>query len=385
MPLFRSRSSSVLPAFVPSAAFFRKLRRWLFFHRRANKPEVFWDPEYTAKPRYYRPPRRKFGHMNTPLPPNPPVLPQSAYSTWHPAWQDPYLYPYAWAPNVAPIGYPSQSHHNLTQPVNPYNAYGYTPAQVYRYPYHGNAGRTPYSRPHPLNALDSSSSIRPAEREYQHNYVSGRRADPATHSRPVNALGRNLTAALDSSDNNVPHMLVRELMPAASSFPYIDWNISFPPLTARTWVGPGNRARISSGMLAIHPPVRELYIFSRQPHGALALVIKRFGPIDVTSMTSLTIGNVLNEIRNYFNTPIQANEMYALDQATRDHVYQSYRIRWDSQEHNGEVWPVIAYRGPTRLDLLFGFHKFAGLQIDENFRQTRRVYLTLESANATRT
>jgi hypothetical protein len=240
-------------------------------------------------------------------------------------------------------------------------------------------------------ATKPSSSLprhhREREERHRDHHVPRRALQDANRSRTQSGSRAHPPRIGSGSERyNAPFALVDELIPSVSNYPSIDWNICLPLSSAFKWIGPNAKGPIRFETLAISPPVREVRIFARKENGALSLVLAKFGPIKVASKDDLTIGHILAEIRNYFHTPLHVREMDSLTADVRNYVSRSYKRRWDSQDKDvmGELWPKLAYWGPIRADMLFSFFQYAGLQMDERFAETRRLYLTLENRWSTR-
>jgi hypothetical protein len=131
--------------------------------------------------------------------------------------------------------------------------------------------------------------------------------------------------------------------------------------------------------LAVYPPVRTVYIVARKAATPLGLALKRWGPIDIKSNKPLTIGDILSEIKMYFDTPIHSKEQSLLDEALREKAQVSYEKRSKRQVHDREVGPENTHCAMKRADTLFDNFQFGGLGLDKDFQRNRKVELTLEN------
>ena len=181
------------------------------------------------------------------------------------------------------------------------------------------------------------------------------------------------------------YTLLPELIPAVFRYPSVDWMICFPLSSAFKWAGPEQKEALNLGTVAIIPPIKGaegVCIFTRKDNTSLSLVLQRYGPIRLASDEIVTTGSILRAIEAYFNTPLSTVEMDALDPAVRKHVTRSFRQRWDAQGQTikKQVWPMLSHDGPTRVDFLFNYFRYAGLEIDKNFAENKKLYLTLQNS-----
>ncbi|KJA18474.1 hypothetical protein HYPSUDRAFT_69870 [Hypholoma sublateritium FD-334 SS-4] len=412
MPLFKDRpqhyngESEIAPR-----SLFNKLRHWLYF-RRGAEPATFWNPEDFSLGRgISRPPR---GARTVTFPPHPhipaavpngrgnhknrtrfsPPDNQQLYQFTAPSQEPDNLYPYQYttpASALPPI-YSSHRGQSRTVPRIP----GYT--QQAAYPVlRSNLTDTHHSR-HRNNTENriqqnmllntgrpphlSAQSPQPERGRGERRTLTQRPA-PRTPSNPRS----DPPPAHDLRGTD--YALLTELIPAVSRYPSVDWIICFPLSTAFKWVGPEAKEALNLDALAIIPPIKGVdgvSISTRKDNDGLSLVLERFGPITLASDEYLTVGSILGAIKAYFSTPLSTTEMDALDPIVRKHVTKSYRRRWDAQGQviKKQVWPMLSCEGPTRVDFLFNYFRYAGLEMDKNFAANGKLYLTLHNSWLTR-
>jgi len=176
------------------------------------------------------------------------------------------------------------------------------------------------------------------------------------------------------------YQLAPTLIPDVSQYPSIDWDITLPVESARLLTSPKDRTKVDFSQLAVYPPVRTVYIVARKAATPLGLALQRWGPIDVKSDKPLTIGDILNEIWIYFDTPIHSDEQRRLDKFLREKARVSNEKRWENaRAHDREVWPELSHRAMRRVDTLFDNFQYGGLGLDEDFQRNRTIELTLEN------
>lgn len=315
---------------------------------------------------------------------------QQLYRFTAPSEEPDNLYPYQYtAPtSVLPSVYPSQRGQSGTAPRIP----GYTQQMAY-----------PVLPSHFTDTHHSRHRNNTEHRIQQNIALNTRRPPPPSTQGPQPKRGRDERQA--STQRPVPrtpstprsnpppsrdphgihHALLTELIPAVSRYPSVDWIICFPLSTAFKWVGPEAKEVLNLDALAIIPPVKGVdgvSIFTRKDNDGLSLVLERFGPIRLISDEYLTVGSILGAIKAYFSTPLSTAEIDALDPIVRKHVTKSYRRRWDAQGQviKKQVWPMLSNGGPTRVDFLFNYFRYAGLEMDESFSENKKLYLTLQNS-----
>jgi hypothetical protein len=131
---------------------------------------------------------------------------------------------------------------------------------------------------------------------------------------------------------------------------------------------------------AIYPPVRTVTIVARKDLSPLGLALKLWGPIKIRAEERLTIGNILNEIKKYFDTPILDSDKKRMDRYMRQSIPASNSTRWKTQEDDRAVWGKSVQIEVCRADTLFENFQYAGLVLHKDFPVNRKIELTLENA-----
>ena len=177
----------------------------------------------------------------------------------------------------------------------------------------------------------------------------------------------------------LPYHLMETLVPNVSKYPSIDWNITLPIASARLWMSPKHKTEIDLSQFAIVPPVRTVTIVARKPASPLGLALKLWGPINIKAEEHLTFGSLLKEIKKYFDIPIRDSDRKLMDRYLRESIRASNSKRWKTQEDDRAVWGKSVQIEVCRADTLFENFQYAGLMLHKDFRDNRRIELTLEN------
>lgn len=142
------------------------------------------------------------------------------------------------------------------------------------------------------------------------------------------------------------------------------------------------KTHIDFGQIAIYPPVRTVNIVARKELSPLGLALKIWGPIQIRAEEHLTIGSILNEIKQYFDTPIRDSDKKRMDRYLQDSIPASNIKRWKDQEDDRAVWGKSVQVEVCRADTLFDNFQYGGLVLHKDFPVNRKIELTLENAHA---
>ncbi|KAF9049070.1 hypothetical protein BJ165DRAFT_1075416 [Panaeolus papilionaceus] len=160
------------------------------------------------------------------------------------------------------------------------------------------------------------------------------------------------------------------------TFPFVDWDISLPADKAVSCLTAENRAPYDTRIPIFQPPVTCICIKTME-HRSTRIAIKRWGGIVVWRRGKpLTISDVFEEIRAYFQVPLTPADIETFSPDMRMLVEDSHRQRVERDRKNGLD---VSRERLRRLDTLLLQYRYAGLQFDpHHFWETRELYLRLQ-------
>ncbi|KAJ6483419.1 hypothetical protein C8R45DRAFT_1215198 [Mycena sanguinolenta] len=135
-----------------------------------------------------------------------------------------------------------------------------------------------------------------------------------------------------------------ELSSPRGRHPFIDWDITQFPSSARLHESPDSQSDPTFTSPAIFPPTE--------------LIAISYG--DTPGVHPVTLEDVLNAIYRYFDQPLTVEDQALMSDHTWGVVCDAYHRRYD-RPPNLRGYNVT--RGPLRVDVLNGSTKFSGLEM----------------------
>lgn len=151
-----------------------------------------------------------------------------------------------------------------------------------------------------------------------------------------------------------------DLCSPRGNFPYIDWDLTQFPSTARRCISQHSHETPAFDGPAIFPPT-QLITISYADAPALMHWEKQWGPIFARGqgLHPATVENVLDAIHHYFNQPLTHADHASMTGHTWGITCDAYYRRLPRSPNLGAY---DAHRGALRVDVLNGATKFSGLQ-----------------------
>ncbi|KAF7343683.1 hypothetical protein MSAN_01948200 [Mycena sanguinolenta] len=152
-----------------------------------------------------------------------------------------------------------------------------------------------------------------------------------------------------------------ELSTPRGTHPFIDWDITQFPSSARLHESSDSQTDPTFTSPAIFPPT-ELITISYGDTPILSFWENRWGPIFALGQGGhpVTLEDVLNAIYRYFDQPLTTEDQAMMSNHTWGVVCDAYHRRCD-RPPNLRAYNVT--RGPLRVDVLNGATKFSGLEM----------------------
>jgi len=220
-----------------------------------------------------------------------------------------------------------------------------------------------------------------------HPLVCGHRHSLIPNQIPETEVDRPERSVWDSQNFSLPQGSQGPMMIDAVQLRSLglDWDITLPPSFAKEI---GRDGQVFSPPRHFHLPLidakfrSEVCIKTRQDN-PLTNCFLRWGCIVVESRDANgippTMKHFLYDIWEYFHTSLTEEEclLFARDDVvTMDQIVER---RAENYARAGEQSPAdIRGRGPTRRDVLWGYTRFAGLEVCPRFADTGDLFLYLE-------
>ncbi|KAJ3487102.1 hypothetical protein NLJ89_g11747 [Agrocybe chaxingu] len=219
----------------------------------------------------------------------------------------------------------------------------------------------------PRPRRDSDLSSRSRENAEQQSSSQRRRSNPyaSTPRHSNSSLPRTEEPAIAAPQPRIakrrvqPYELVQEVK--------ITSKVEYPSI-----LRPAARANI-----AITPPVTKIWIASYKHGDALSIALTRWGDIEIghnLKPKPITVRDILLGIWDYFQRPLAPDDWaeFLEDSSLFMSIHQCYAYR---RQNTQAQMPENAMDAATRADTLWGYWVFRGLELDDDFETTRKVYL----------
>ncbi|KAF8816818.1 hypothetical protein BYT27DRAFT_6378238 [Phlegmacium glaucopus] len=219
-----------------------------------------------------------------------------------------------------------------------------------------------------------------------HPLVCGHRHSLIPDQIPETEVGRPERSVWDGQNFSLPQgskspMMIDAVQVRSLS---LDWDITLPPSFAKEI---GRDGQIFNPPRHLHLPLinakfrSEVCIKTRQDN-PLTKCFLRWGCIVVESRDPNgippTMKQFLYDIWEYFHTSLTEEECLFFAGGDLAKLYQIVESRVENYARKGEDSPDIRERGPTRRDVLWGYTRFAGLEVCPRFADTGDLFLYLE-------
>ncbi|CAA7265429.1 unnamed protein product [Cyclocybe aegerita] len=240
----------------------------------------------------------------------------------------------------------------------------------------------------PRPRRDSDLSSRSREHAEQPSSSQRRRSNPyaSTPRNSNSSLPRPEETTIAAPQPQIakrrvqPYELAQEVkITSKVEYPSILYHFWNPPSDAQYWkdsrtVSDVPRARAN---IAITPPVTKIWIASYKHGDALSIALTRWGDIEIghnLKPKPITVRDILLGIWDYFQRPLAPDDWaeFLEDSSLFVSIHQCYAYR---RQNTQAQMPENAMDAATRADTLWGYWVFRGLELDDDFETTRKVYL----------
>ena len=220
-----------------------------------------------------------------------------------------------------------------------------------------------------------------------HPLVCGHRHSLIPDQIPETEIGKSVKSVWDTRqfilppDSHAPMMIDAVQVCSLG----LDWDITVPPAFAKET---GRDGQVFNPPRHLHLPLinakfkSEVCIKTRQDN-PLTKCFQRWGCIVVESRdpngTPPTMKQFLYDIWDYFHTSLTEDELstsFTEDDLAR--LREAVESREEDYAREAELSAIICGRGPTRRDVLWGYTRFAGLEVCPRFADTGDLFLYLE-------
>ena len=220
-----------------------------------------------------------------------------------------------------------------------------------------------------------------------HPLVCGHRHSLIPDQIPETEIGKSEKSVWDNQQFSLPEgsqipMMIDAVQVCSLS---LDWDITLPPSFAKEI---GRDGQVYTPPQHLHLPLinatfkSEVCIKTRQDN-PLTKCFLRWGCIVVESRDpngiTPTMKQFLYDIWDYFQTPLTEAECSSFTEDDLTKLRQIAESRAENHTRYPERSPFIRGKGPTRRDVLWGYTRFAGLEVCPRFADTGDLFLYLEA------
>lgn len=169
-------------------------------------------------------------------------------------------------------------------------------------------------------------------------------------------------------------------------YPSIDWAIWDPLTQVKFFVGPGQYGdsksiRRSLAFTGTTPVTQPVYIEAAPGKlDSLYLAITRWGPIRIYPREGkpIAICDVVEGIDDWMKIPLHPRDWSGFDNIFMKEVLSSYARRRKYSKPNQPL-PEDPMQGARRVDTLFCQVVWNGLELAQDFPQSKKLYLRLKT------
>ena len=219
-----------------------------------------------------------------------------------------------------------------------------------------------------------------------HPLVCGHRHSLIPDQIPETEIGKPEKSVWDVRQFSLPQgsqipMMIDAVQVCSLS---LDWDITLPPSFAKEI---GRDGQVHTPPRHLHLPLinakfrSEVCIKTRQDN-PLTKCFLRWGCIVVESRDpngiTPTMKQFLYDIWDYFHTPLTEEECSSFTEDDLAKIRQIAESRSENHSRDAEQSSFIRGKGPTRRDMLWGYTRFAGLEVCPRFADTGDLFLYLE-------
>lgn len=220
-----------------------------------------------------------------------------------------------------------------------------------------------------------------------HPLVCGFRHSLIPDQIPETEIGKSERSVWDNQQFSLPEgseipMMIDAVQVCSLS---LDWDITLPPSFAKEI---GRDGQVYNPPRYLHLPLinakfkSEVCIKTRQDN-PLTKCFLRWGCIVVESRDpngiTPTMKQFLYDIWDYFHTPLTEEECSSFTEDDLAKLRQIAESRAENHTRVPDQSPFIRGKGPTRRDVLWGYTRFAGLEVCPRFADTGDLFLYLEA------
>ena len=221
-----------------------------------------------------------------------------------------------------------------------------------------------------------------------HPLVCGYRHSLIPDQIPETEIGKSEKSVWDNQQFSLPEgseipMMIDAVQVCSLS---LDWDITFHPSFAKEI---GRDGQVHTPPRHLHLPLinakfkSEVCIKTRQDN-PLTKCFLRWGCIVVESRDpngiTPTMKQFLYDIWDYFHTPLTEEECSSFTEEDLAKLRQIAENRSENDHTRApDRSPFIRGKGPTRRDVLWGYTRFAGLEVCPRFADTGDLFLYLEA------